>query len=251
MSPDSLDREDQTEEAPSPPSSPRPLQLRAILRLTPTGWGCQSEGSPPPTHRERPAQAADPDSPHLHTAGARRGGGAGGEPGEQGGCSEPPPLAELPGEDVGRVVPTPRTEPGWGLRICDKRSAHVLSNIPVPRSRNIPGKRNFPAATEQTPRSLLLETDVATALEGLSDPLWTLGAGFSGPLDRRATWEGVSCREEAGRQLRKPYPSIWRRSKETLAKIWCQEPNLPPPHCPQGKGRPPSPAIDGRMWSPN
>lgn len=215
MSPDSLDREDQTEEARSPPSSPRPLQLRAILRLTPTGWGCQSEGSPPPTHRERPAQAADPDSPHLHTAGARRGGGAGGEPGEQGGCSEPPPLAELPGEDVGRVVPTPRTEPGWGLRICDKRSAHVLSNIPVPRSRNIPGKRNFPAATEQTPRSLLLETDVATALGGPSDPLWTLGAGFSGPV----TGEPRGRASPAGKKLGGSCGSPTPQSGEEIKKL--------------------------------
>lgn len=132
VSPDSLDREDQTERRVGHPHHRGPSSQQAILRLTPTGVGLSIRGLPAPTHRERPAQAADPDSPHLHApapAGrrawrARRAGG----------CSEPPPLAELPGED-GQGRANTSTEPGWGLRIRDKRSAaraeqHPGSKVP-------------------------------------------------------------------------------------------------------------------------
>ena len=99
----------------------------------------------------------------------------------------------------------------------------------------MPGKGNPPAATEQTPRSLLLDTDVAQAPGGGGEGggqsrcgAWELGL-VAPVIDRRAAWEGVSCREEAGRQLRKPYPSIWR-SKETSQGLMSGiEPRPPPP----------------------
>lgn len=38
----------------------------------------------------------------------------------------------------------------------------------------------------------------------------------------------ASLWEKAGRQLQKPYPQSGEMQKK-LAKIWCQEPNPPPP----------------------
>ena len=43
-----------------------PPAVRAVLSLTPTGWGCQSK-APRPRPPRAAAQAVDPDSLHLHT----------------------------------------------------------------------------------------------------------------------------------------------------------------------------------------